>query len=67
MPGHFTHIYTARRVADLLATGEFLDWPAPAKGGDAVAHYDPKTCNCSSPTSLFGKATQVWRKYETNR
>ena len=27
MPGHFTHIYTARRVADLLASGTFEDWP----------------------------------------
>ena len=27
MPGHFTHIYTARRVADLLASGAFEDWP----------------------------------------
>jgi hypothetical protein len=23
MPGHFTHIYTARRVADLLQSGQF--------------------------------------------
>ena len=27
MPGHFTHIYTARRVADHLLTGSFPDWP----------------------------------------
>lgn len=27
MPGHFTHIYTARRVADHLLTGQFPDWP----------------------------------------
>jgi hypothetical protein len=26
MPGHFTHIYTARRVADLLASGAFCEW-----------------------------------------
>ena len=37
MPGHFTHIYTARRVADLLASGEFADWPDLGGGGDAVS------------------------------
>jgi hypothetical protein len=26
MPGHFTHVYNARRVADLLTSG-FDDWP----------------------------------------
>jgi hypothetical protein len=30
MPGHFTHMYTARRVADHLLTGEFSDWPEQA-------------------------------------
>lgn len=38
MPGHFTHIYTARRVADYLAAGNQPDWPpewAPwLKGSD---------------------------------
>jgi hypothetical protein len=46
MPGHFTHIYTARRVADLLAGGTFTDWPDLGDGGDAVAPYDPVTCGC---------------------
>lgn len=41
MPGHFTHIYTARRVADHLETGEFPDWPA---AGNALEGHDPKTC-----------------------
>jgi hypothetical protein len=54
MPGHFTHIYTARRVADLLASGEFADWPNLGEGGDAVARYDPKTC---------GELMQKWEKF----
>src|SRR6478672_10758619 len=54
MPGHFTHIYTARRVADLLASGEFADWPDLGAGGDAVAQYDPKTC---------GELMQTWEKF----
>jgi len=35
MPGHFTQIHTAHPVADLLAGGEFQDWPALSAGGDA--------------------------------
>jgi hypothetical protein len=54
MPGHFTHIYTARRVADLLASGNFTDWPDLGGGGDAVAGYDPKTC---------GELMQKWEKF----
>jgi hypothetical protein len=54
MPGHFTHIYTARRVADLLASGKFADWPDLGEGGDAVAHYDAKTC---------GELMQKWEKF----
>jgi hypothetical protein len=54
MPGHFTHIYTARRVADLLASGKFTDWPDLGAGGDAVAHYDPKTC---------GELMHTWQKF----
>lgn len=30
MPGHFTHMYTARRVADHLLTADFPDWPEAA-------------------------------------
>lgn len=54
MPGHFTHIYTARRVADLLASGKFGDWPDLGEGGDAVAGDDPKTC---------GELMQKWEKF----
>jgi hypothetical protein len=54
MPGHFTHIYTARRVADLLASGKFTDWPDLGDGGDAVAGYDPKTC---------GELMKTWEKF----
>ncbi len=44
MPGHFTHIYTARRVQELLSSETFTDWPDLGAGGDAVAGLDPKTC-----------------------
>ena len=54
MPGHFTHIYTARRVADLLASGDFTDWPQLGGGGEAVGHYDPKTC---------GQIMRTWEKF----
>ncbi|HET6938258.1 MAG TPA: hypothetical protein VFI19_06625 [Nocardioides sp.] len=54
MPGHFTHIYTARRVAELLASGEFGDWPDLGGGGDAVAGYDPRYC---------GELMQKWPKF----
>jgi hypothetical protein len=42
MPGHFTHIYTARRVADLLSSGEMSDWPGV--GNDLIAKYSPEFC-----------------------
>ncbi|MEP6665164.1 MAG: hypothetical protein ABJA81_01835 [Nocardioidaceae bacterium] len=54
MPGHFTHIYTARRVADLLAEGQFTDWPDFGAGGDAIARYDPVTC---------GELMRKWEKF----
>ena len=43
MPGHFTHLYTARRVADLLADGDFTDWPDLGGGGDAIAATAPRS------------------------
>ncbi len=54
MPGHFTHIYTARRVADLLSSGTFTDWPDLGAGGDAVAGLNPKTC---------GDLMSKWEKF----
>ena len=54
MPGHFTHIYTARRVSDLLLNGEFTDWPDLGDGGDAVRHYDPQYC---------GRIMRDWEKF----
>jgi hypothetical protein len=54
MPGHFTHLYTARRVADLLADGEFSDWPDIGQGGDAVQGYSPQYC---------GELMRKWPKY----
>jgi hypothetical protein len=51
VPGHFTHIYTARRVAKHLLTGHFPDWP---QAGSALLKYDPVTC---------GKIMQKWEKF----
>jgi hypothetical protein len=51
MPAHFTHIYTARLVADHLMTGEFPDWPQ-AEG--ALNGRDPVTC---------GKVMKKWEKF----
>src|SRR5512135_2496710 len=51
MPAHFTHIYTARRVADYLLTGQFPDWPSEASG---LRKYTPETC---------GKLMQKWVKF----
>jgi hypothetical protein len=53
MPGHFTHIYTARRVADLLQSPEFTDWPG-IPGNDLLAKYPPEFC---------GKVMQDWEKF----
>ena len=44
MPGHFTHIYTARRVADLLASGQFDDWPGLGGGDDVPSAFSPQKC-----------------------
>lgn len=49
MPGHFTHIYTARRVADLLASGTFTDWPEGMQ-----LPYDQAFC---------GKVMRDWEKF----
>ena len=53
MPGHFTHIYTARRVADLLTSGEFTDWPQ-VQGHEILAKYPPQFC---------GEVMARWEKY----
>ncbi len=54
MPGHFTHIYTARRVSDLLQSGKFDDWPDLGAGGDAVRAYSPEFC---------GQVMRDWEKF----
>jgi hypothetical protein len=51
MPAHFTHIYTARRVADHLTTGEFPDWP---QTGGALNGRDPVMC---------GEVMKKWEKF----
>jgi Zinc dependent phospholipase C len=51
MPGHFTHIYTARRVADLLSSGEFTDWPASIP---ELNHFKPEEC---------GAIMKQWEKF----
>lgn len=54
MPGHFTHMYTARRVADLLASGDFEDWPDLGDGAQAVHTYSPQFC---------GQVMREWEKF----
>jgi hypothetical protein len=51
MPGHFTHIYTARRVADYLLTGKFPDWP---QAGSGLLKFDPIKC---------GTVMRQWEKF----
>jgi hypothetical protein len=51
MPGHFTHIYTARRVADYLVTGQFPDWP---QAGSVLLKHDPVSC---------GEIMKKWEKF----
>ncbi|MDE2370796.1 MAG: zinc dependent phospholipase C family protein [Burkholderiales bacterium] len=51
MPGHFTHIYTARRVADHLLRGEIPDWPTPIP---ELEHLSPRFC---------GAAMKRWEKF----
>ena len=52
MPGHFTHIYTARRVSEFLKSGQFPDWPAPA--ANALIGRDPRS---------LGQVMQDWEKF----
>ena len=63
MPAHFTHIYTARRIADYLAEGVVPDWPADAAiptGSPQVAFdgvigkYGPVYC---------GETMRKWEKF----
>jgi hypothetical protein len=52
MPGHFTHIYTARRVADfLLEKREFPDWP---QVGSPALKFDAVKC---------GTVMKTWEKF----
>lgn len=51
MPGHFTHIYSARRVADHLLSGHFPDWPVPIP---ELQNYSPQQC---------GQVMKEWEKY----
>src|SRR5438132_1051447 len=51
MPAHFTHIYTARRVADYLFAGNVPDWPAAVP---ELAHYEPQFC---------GAIMRKWEKF----
>ncbi len=56
MPGHFTHIYTARRVADLLASGNFKDCPQRTdRLRENLTEIQEKPCftNSKNTTSLF--------------
>ncbi|HEY2358959.1 MAG TPA: hypothetical protein VGH86_16015 [Phenylobacterium sp.] len=51
MPAHFTHIYTARLIADHLMTGEFPDWP---QTDGALNGRDPVRC---------GEVMKKWEKF----
>ena len=52
MPGHFTHIYTARRVSDyLLERRAFPDWP---QAGSPLLKFDPIKC---------GTVMRDWEKF----
>lgn len=51
MPGHFTHIYTARRVAEHLLEGQFPEWP---QEGSPLLRFDPVKC---------GNVMQKWEKF----
>jgi hypothetical protein len=73
MPGHFTHIYTARRVADNLRTGQFPDWPQAAallKGrdpkslGDIMFNWEKFTALGAIGPDLF-YFCQDWNSNET--
>ncbi|HEY2751258.1 hypothetical protein [Phenylobacterium sp.] len=51
MPAHFTHIYTARLIADHLMTGKFPDWP---QTDGALNGRDPVMC---------GEVMKKWEKF----
>jgi hypothetical protein len=51
MPGYFTHIYTARRMADHLLMGRFPDWPHAPEG---LKGRDRVTC---------GQVMKKWEKF----
>lgn len=54
MPGHFTHIYTARRVAEYLSAGQFPEWP---QEGQPVFRFGPQACG--QAMSDFPKMTAI--------
>ena len=59
MPAHFTHIYTARRIADYLAAGQVPDWTGPAIQGNpqftgTIGKYGPRYC---------GEIMKRWEKF----
>jgi hypothetical protein len=54
MPGHFTHIYTARRVAEALSRGDAPEWPGGDKIDGALASYKPED---------LGRMMVCWPKF----
>lgn len=55
MPGHFTHIYTARRVADLLVDPHTTSFDAAGPGLETVADgRTPQQC---------GQVMQAWERF----
>lgn len=57
MPGHFTHIYTARRVAERLTRGDAPDWPGQINLAGNVGGGEQYT-----PQQL-GEFMQKWPKH----
>jgi hypothetical protein len=62
MPGPFTHIYTQRRVQDLLADGVTADFVRPADGGLLAARrLDPDGAMLDAQE--LGRAMSDWPKF----
>jgi hypothetical protein len=61
MPAHFTHIYTARRVADYLASGQASDWTQAS--GQLVGAGDYSSVLGNYPPDYCGQLMQRWPKY----
>jgi hypothetical protein len=57
MPGHFTHVYTARRIGELLSTGD------PAPGWPGVPGASDGVPEGWTDASTLGAVMQKWEKF----